>query len=596
MTAVTLARTTSGLMRLTDGHRWLIPMLVGLGLVGFLFEGLGLYLLMPLLDRLIGEGPSAAGDGNALVDLATGFVERFEPGIQVAVLVGLIVLCLTLKASAQLARQAAFAFANARIGHDLRQRCFERIMAAGPAFHDRQGAGTLLNALATETWRLSQGLQTLAWLILHACATLVFLALMLALSWQLTLVVGAGTVIILLIVQAVTGRARRYGGAAVAANQKLAGRITEGLAGLRTIWLLGRERHEAARFAHASDDVRLAFLRLDILNAVPGPLLEVLFAALLGVLILGMQGGGVVPLIVFLALLQRMQPHATALVQARVAILILDSALEAVFRIIDAADARPLPSGRVPAPAPGRALALHDVILTYPGHAGAALGGVSMEFPARRTTALVGASGAGKSSVLNLVCRMMDPGSGRVTVDGVDLRTLDLDTWRARCAVVPQDVFLFDTSIRENIAYGRPGATDEEIAAAARAAHAHDFIIALPDGYDTRMGDRGGRFSGGQRQRIALARAFVREADVLILDEATNALDGLSERLVRDALIEVAGVRTVIVVAHRLASVQHADHVVVLERGRVAETGTPAELKASGGIFSRLVDAERLSA
>jgi subfamily B ATP-binding cassette protein MsbA len=171
-----------------------------------------------------------------------------------------------------------------------------------------------------------------------------------------------------------------------------------------------------------------------------------------------------------------------------------------------------------------------------------------------------------------------------------------LTAWRDRFAVVPQEVFLFNASIRDNIAYGRLNASDAEIEAAARAACADDFIAALPEGYATRVGDRGVRFSGGQRQRIALARAFVRDPDLLILDEATNALDNLAERMVRDALAAAATRRTVVVVAHRLASVEHADHVVVLDSGRVAETGHPAESRKRNGAFAQLFEAERLRA
>lgn len=580
--------------RLTAGRRWLLPLLIVLGLMAFLFEGLGLYLLMPLLALVTVGDPLA--NQSAAASLVAAFLERVRPEAQVSLLVAAIVLLLVLKGIVQLVTQAAAAHVNAQVAHDLRMRLFSRVLSAGPSFVDRRGSAVVINALATETWRVSEGLQALTAMILHVCATLVFLGLMLALSWRTTLAVGAGTVVSLLIVHVITARARQQGVAAAEANERLAARMTESLSGLRTIWMLGRERYEILRFARASEDVRLAFLRLDILGAVPGPLLSMLFAVALGALIFGLRGGEVVSLVVFLALLQRMWPHATSLMHARVTLLTLEGAIDAVFRIIEAPDAQPLASGSRPAPAPRKALELRDVVLTYPDSSAAALDGVSLSCPARRTTALVGASGAGKSSVAGLFCRLLDPQAGEVTVDGAALRSFDLESWRQRCAVVPQDVFLFNTTIRENIAYGRPDAADGEILAAAQAAGAHAFIAALPEGYETRMGDRGMLFSGGQRQRIALARALVRRADVLILDEATNALDGLSERLVRDTLAAVAGTRTVIVISHRLASVRDADHIVVLQEGRVAETGTFAELRARGGLFTCMVDAERMSA
>jgi subfamily B ATP-binding cassette protein MsbA len=208
--------------------------------------------------------------------------------------------------------------------------------------------------------------------------------------------------------------------------------------------------------------------------------------------------------------------------------------------------------------------------------------------PSGKTTALVGSSGAGKSSVASLICRLYDPTSGRVTVAGSDLRELDLAWWRNQIAVVSQDIHLFNTSVAENIAYGKPEAGRHDILEAAKRAHAARFIEALPEGYETTLGERGLRLSGGQRQRIALARALIRDPEILILDEATNALDLISEHLVQDALEAFAAGRTVIVIAHRISTIEHADQVVVLDAGRVLEQGKVQDLVRSGGYFSRL--------
>jgi subfamily B ATP-binding cassette protein MsbA len=281
---------------------------------------------------------------------------------------------------------------------------------------------------------------------------------------------------------------------------------------------------------------------------------------------------------------------------ARVALMTLEGAMDNVADLGRAADLHPLPSGPLPAAAPVRGIRLDGVGFRHAGARSEALSDVMAEIPAGRTTAVVGPSGAGKSTLLGLICRLADPTSGAVLVDGQDLRRFDVAGWRRRIAVVPQDVFLFNASIRENIAYGQPGATEAEIVAAAKAAFAHDFIAALPAGYDTQAGDRGLRFSGGQRQRLALARAILVAPDVLILDEATNALDGMAERLVQDALDQQAGRRTVIVVAHRLSSVERADHVILLDHGRVAATGSPDELWRGSPLFRALFGAERRSA
>ncbi|MBR9972868.1 ABC transporter ATP-binding protein [Magnetospirillum sulfuroxidans] len=227
------------------------------------------------------------------------------------------------------------------------------------------------------------------------------------------------------------------------------------------------------------------------------------------------------------------------------------------------------------------------VFFTYDGIK-AALDGVSMDIPGGKTVALVGPSGAGKSTILNLLPRFYDVTDGNIAIDGTDIRDVGMDSLRARISLVSQEIVLFDDTIRANIAYGRFGATDEEIEAAARAAAAHDFILSLPDGYDTMVGERGLNLSGGQRQRLAIARAMLKNAPILLLDEATSALDTESERQVQTALEHLMKGRTTIVIAHRLSTVVNADLIHVLDRGRVVESGDHNALLAHGGVYARL--------
>jgi ATP-binding cassette subfamily B protein len=237
----------------------------------------------------------------------------------------------------------------------------------------------------------------------------------------------------------------------------------------------------------------------------------------------------------------------------------------------------------------GSAIHFEAINFHYPSRPlQAALTNVSLKVLPGQTVAIVGPSGAGKSTLFQLLLRFYDPASGSVLLDGIDTKTLSLQALRQRIGIVPQDAVIFSSSALENIRYGNPQASDEAVMDAARAAFAHEFIQGLPQGYDTFLGERGVRLSGGQRQRIAIARAMLKNAPLLLLDEATSALDAESERMVQAALESAMRDRTTLVIAHRLATVQKADLIVVFDQGRVVEQGTHAELVASGGIYAGL--------
>jgi ATP-binding cassette subfamily B protein len=265
-------------------------------------------------------------------------------------------------------------------------------------------------------------------------------------------------------------------------------------------------------------------------------------------------------------------------------------AMERLAELLAATPAIAAPAVPVPLPArvAGR-VSLEDVHFRYPSRPdSAALDGVTLDVQPGQTVALVGPSGAGKSTTFQLLLRFYDPSAGRVCIDGLDLRSLAPEALRAQIGLVPQETVLFGASARENIRYGRPGASDAEIEAAARAAAADEFIRALPEGYDTFLGERGTRLSGGQRQRIAIARAILKNPPILLLDEATSSLDAESERLVQEALDPLMRGRTTLVIAHRLATVLQADRIVVLDRGRIVASGTHAQLLGSSPLYQRL--------
>jgi ATP-binding cassette subfamily B protein len=542
-------------------------------------------LLFPVALRgLIDGGIASQGAGDRTMALRAHFLELFG----VAVALGIF----------SAARFYMVSWLGERVTADLRNAVYAHVLEQSPEFFETTQTGEVLSRLTTDTTlvqtvvgsQLSLGLRN----------TVMGLGALGMLVWTNPYVMTQVLLIVVVVVLPASWFGRRVRRLSRASQDRVADSsaiAAEVLNAIPVVQSYTAERREAQRFDDATQNAfdtgirrtkARAFMVAFVIIATAGLLLWGLYqgtqAVIAGHISPGQLGETVVYVIILAGAVAVLGEVYGDLLRAA-------GATERLMELLDAQSpvASPAHPARFDAPHGGSSVALEDLTFHYPSRPlTAALSHLNLRVDAGETVALVGPSGAGKTTVFQLLLRFYDPQAGRIVIDGASTREVSLQDLRARMAVVPQEPVIFSASAMENIRYGRPGASDGEVTAAAKAAFAHDFITALPEGYGTFLGERGVRLSGGQRQRIAIARAILKNPPLLLLDEATSALDAESERMVQAALESAMRDRTTLVIAHRLATVQKADRIVVLDHGKLVEQGTHESLIAAGGTYARL--------
>lgn len=590
------------LLALVRPHGLDAGLFVTLSVLAALVDSVSIATLVPLLALLQG-GELADGLPRALL-IVTSPLEGYEPAVQLRLAIGAVVAFVLLK---NVMIGVVFSIGSRlsnTIAAEVRMRLTSVLLATDIDFHYRTRIGHLLEATLGNTLALRGVILSMVQFAVFAATFLALFLVLLIISVELTLLAVVLGVLCAAAMSRYGRRLSSLGREQAAAGRELAATVQETLSAVELIKLSSMEAAQGRTLRERIERHRSALRAVDVRVRLIQPLSEALgitaiaLIVFLSLAVYDQSATAMTALLLpFCYILVRLVPTVTILNQSRAAITTSWPAVRHVHDLLRTDDKTFMTDGDRPFDGPWEAIHLQKVSFSYHNDDTFALRDVTFDIPRCQTTAVVGRSGSGKSTLVKLLARLYDPQHGAIVVGDVPLRALQLSGYRHRLAVVSQETFVFNNTAMFNIAFGAPEPTTlEQVQSAARRARAHEFIEALPKGYDTVLGDRGVRLSGGQRQRIAIARAILRNPEVLILDEATSALDTRTEREVQEAIQDLSVDRTVVVIAHRLSTVANADQVVVLEDGRVVECGRPVDLmKIDGGLYRASIEQQHLS-
>ncbi len=571
-----------------------ILLTVLLGFSGALFNGISTTLIVPVLLSFLDEAIELRGAPSLIKTLMYPF-EEMPQADRLVLMTAAIVLAIILKNIASYANSLVATSLTRCLTFDLREAGLGLLLEVDLDFYAKTKVGDLINRLGGEIGRTASAVGTAIGMFTTSITVLVFVGLLLSISWKLTL---SSTVLLALVAgtnQYIIVRSKHFGHQLSEMSKDYSVRVLETMTGIRLVKSTGNEEKEYERIGQLIQRREKADFQAQVNYAAIAPINEVV--NLIVIILIVFTGRTIFAneiesiatvLLTYLLVLFRLIPLISQLNSSRSQFANTSASVEVVNDFLRCDNKPFMLNGTAPYTQMRSGINFNTISFTYPNHKNLVLKGIDLFLPRGTTLALVGSSGSGKSTLADLLPRFYDPTEGYIAIDGRDLRDFELKSLRKAMGIVSQDTFLFNASVRDNIAYARQEATEAEVVEAAKGANAYEFIEELPEGLDTQIGDRGVILSGGQRQRISIARALLQNPEILILDEATSSLDTVSEKYVQAAIEKLSCDRTTLVIAHRLSTVQKADKIAVIDRGQVVEIGCHEELLAKGGYYTRL--------